>query len=187
MWRRCTGLCTGSCMRHPCPNNRCERNVINSGARDDRRRVESLEPTAVGTGLPSIDKVVRVDDLLYTQRECSDRFSDGREFQDLITALDSWQIDPTHMDFLSVDAFGKRCPATGVYAIRSLENRRLYCLKQHQENVSTWIVHVRVRCKLLPDDPTLLRYMERASTTGHIRINWTSSSMMAESQRGRSI
>ena len=30
--------------------------------------------------------------------------------------------------------------------IHSLENRRMYCLKQHQQCVRPWIVYVRLRC-----------------------------------------
>jgi hypothetical protein len=58
---------------------------------------------------------------------CSRRFSGAREFQDLITALDSWQIDPTHADFFIVASFGMQ--------ICEQSQRYDTCVDRHKQHV----------------------------------------------------
>ena len=109
-----------------------------------------LEPNITpqhGLEVPQMDKVVDVDDLLFSQPGCNSHFQHcGRSLQTLIDALDRWEIDPMTADFLKLKAV--ECNFHGHMRIHSLDNRRLYCLKVHQENqrAAGWRVRVTVRC-----------------------------------------
>jgi len=74
-------------------------------------------------------KVVSVDDLRYSQESIGRSFSDGKTFEELISGLSSWRIDPLTADFLCLQGFETK------HGIHSAENRRLFCLKEHQRLV----------------------------------------------------
>ena len=44
--------------------------------------------------LEQFERVVPVNEVLYTQQRISRSFSDGRKFDDLIIGFDRWEIDP---------------------------------------------------------------------------------------------
>ena len=76
--------------------------------------------------------------------------------------LDAWTCNPLEAEFLELKAleFSDRI---GQVRIISNDNRRLYCLKAHQEHVRHlgWTVYVRVRVTRLPKNDALRRFMER--------------------------
>ena len=114
--------------------------------------------------LEQFERVVPVNEVLYTQQRISRSFSDGRKFDDLIAGLDSWEIDPGTVAFLQLDAFEYE-DARGQLCIHSLENRRLFCLKQHQQNVQPWTVNIRLQCIRIPNDAAgevLKRFIRRS-------------------------
>merc|ERR1712083_797688 len=78
-----------------------------------------------------------------------------------IEKLDTWQIDPMTADFLVLDAVEFVNPRNGDVTVKSIENRRLYCLQKHQEHVRPWLVYMRVRCTRLPPDKSLQRFFDR--------------------------
>ena len=55
--------------------------------------------------------------------------------------LNEWRVDPMVEDFLVLDTVKCREP-DGQTRIYSLEKRRLYCLKKHQQSVRPWTVYV---------------------------------------------
>ena len=70
----------------------------------------------------------------------------------MIDALDRWEIDPFTAPFLKLKAVEYTC--RGELRTHSLDNRRLYCLKVHQEHVRAtgWRVRINVRCSpVLPE------------------------------------
>ena len=128
---------------------------------------------------PEARKTVAVDDLLYSQQECSDHFTDTRHtFEELLQGLNSWSIDPLTSRFLELEVV----EVPGLYGelrMHSNDNRRLYCLKQHQEHVRPWIVKVNVRCTRLPAVPAIQRCFARRDLTDggrSIRVRRRSSS-----------
>ena len=88
------------------------------------------------------EKTVAVDDILFTQRTISSCFHNGRRFHDLIDGLSLWNIDPMVDDFLILEAFEFDRGAPGQTSICSIDNRRLWCLKKHQDDkrASGWVV-----------------------------------------------
>ena len=97
-----------------------------------------------------ITKIVDADDLLFTQASCSSMFSCERSLEDLILALDNWNLDTLEANFLMLDAVEYH--RNGRLYIHSLDNRRLYCLKQHQQHKRSagWTVNVKVVCSPIP-------------------------------------
>lgn len=83
-------------------------------------------------------RVVLVDDLKYSQWSISRNFSDGKPFDKLIEELNTWELDPLQEQFLCLDAFILD------NNLHSYDNRRLYCLIEHQEKVRPWQVRVKV-------------------------------------------
>ena len=67
---------------------------------------------------------VRVDDILYTQKTCSEVFSDGSSLQDSVAGLDSGRVNPLREPKLRVTV--ARWPGRGLV---SLDNRRVWCFK----------------------------------------------------------
>eukprot|EP00438_Fugacium_kawagutii_P010921 Skav211532 [mRNA] locus=scaffold352:395678:402022:- [translate_table: standard] len=90
-------------------------------------------------------RVVPVDDLRYSQWSISSSFSDGKSFQRLIDQLNAGELNPLNEAFLCLDAFildGK---------IHSVDNRRLYCLKIHQQEKRFCLGQLFVRVRVLGD------------------------------------
>eukprot|EP00928_Gymnodinium_smaydae_P071151 TRINITY_DN5481_c0_g1_i2.p1 TRINITY_DN5481_c0_g1~~TRINITY_DN5481_c0_g1_i2.p1 ORF type:complete len:850 (-),score=209.50 TRINITY_DN5481_c0_g1_i2:43-2592(-) len=107
--------------------------------------------------------IVKVDDVFYYQDSIKDRFRDERApgFLHLIDGLSNEHYDPLVEDFLMLD--GVRIQKTG--KLYSLNNRRLFCLKRHQERVSEPVM-VRLRIVATVADEARLRTMvQNFSTT----------------------
>eukprot|EP00435_Cladocopium_sp_Y103_P067985 s868_g30.t2 len=104
-------------------------------------------------------KVLPVDELLYSQDSISPHFSDKRPLKELIDQLNAWELDPMKAGFLCLDVMeinGK---------VYSVDNRRLYCLKQHQASAQPWQVFAKV--KVTPvEDPLLVRVLVRGLKNG---------------------
>ena len=75
--------------------------------------------------------------------------------------LDRWEVDPLAASWLVLEGVEYECG--GKMQLKSNDNRRLYCLKKHQENVreQEWVVYVRLRCGRIPPDPILSRCLDR--------------------------
>ena len=73
-------------------------------------------------------------------------------------------IDASVPDFLKLDV--RECRDHNGHDLYSLDNRRLYCLKQHQENTRHlgWVVHVR--SKIITLDRKVIQRFE-------LRDRWT--------------
>ena len=67
--------------------------------------------------------------------------------------LDRWEVDPLAASWLVLEGVEYECG--GKMQLKSNDNRRLYCLKKHQENVreQEWVVYVRLRCARNQPDP----------------------------------
>ena len=78
------------------------------------------------------ERLLDVDQLLYSQTSISQRFSDGRLLQNLIADPDFGRVDPLHCAALKLTVAD--WPGRGYV---SLDNRRAWCLHQHQSHVRT--------------------------------------------------
>lgn len=115
---------------------------------------ESVQPRA---GM----RVVPVDHMLYSQRSISDHLRNGTPVSDVISNLRNWCLDPLKDSWLILSAVeidsahGKR--------LHSIDNRRLYALKQFQEHWrhTGWIVRVRIVCTSIEADDNMERFMNR--------------------------
>ena len=96
--------------------------------------------------LTSCMKVTCVDDILYSQASCSSSFQDGHQFNELIGRLGSWEFHSTEVEFLRLRVVEYHDRHDGRLISHSLNNRRLYCLKQHQSHVQHlgWKVKIKV-------------------------------------------
>ena len=52
------------------------------------------------------ERILQVDEILYSQRECSSKFHDGKTFSNFIKSLDYWSVDPRAMENLKLDEVG---------------------------------------------------------------------------------
>ena len=82
----------------------------------------------IGSSAPAVK--FPVDEIRYSQQSISGKFTCGRTLKNLIMLLDQGdpECDPYKADFLVLDAIR----ISGVHF--ALDNRRLFCLKQHQKH-----------------------------------------------------
>lgn len=85
-------------------------------------------------------RCVEVDKVLFTQTDCSSFFSDGKPLCKLISSLNLGKVNPTVESFMQLDAVED---ASG--KLWCLNNRRLRCLKNHQDSMRPSIVTVQLR------------------------------------------
>lgn len=86
---------------------------------------------------------IEVGDLYYSQKKMSSTFRDGRSFDDLVDALDNGEVDPETAPFLKLEVVER--PWSGKYRLFCSDNRRLWCLKKHKENMGDLVfVHCHV-------------------------------------------
>lgn len=99
--------------------------------------------------------VVPVRDVIFTQDSIGSTFADGRQFEELIKQLHNGEVDPLKRPFMCLEAvkFDGQ--------IRSLDNRRLYCLKEYQKQVSHE-VKVRLQVSTVQDKATL-KFLQRCA------------------------
>lgn len=83
-----------------------------------------------------------VGNVHYTQASCSNRLSTGQTLEEMIRELDQGRYDPLKADFLRLEGVMLKL-INGTFRLFSNDNRRLYCLKQHQKHMQR-TVHVRV-------------------------------------------
>lgn len=108
-----------------------------------------LEPNIMSPhelDVPQINKVVDVDDLLFSQPGCSSYVQCcRRSLQTLIDALSRWEILPLTAPFMTLQEV--ECICRGELRMHLLDNRRLYRSKVHHEHVRAagWRVRVNVR------------------------------------------
>ncbi|CAJ1402069.1 unnamed protein product [Effrenium voratum] len=82
------------------------------------------------------EHLVRANEVLYTQAECSGQFRDGEPLDNLIEAIRKDPTYPRKHDKLIIDVVRKGD------ALLSVDNRRLYCFHQAQEwhrDTTVWI------------------------------------------------
>lgn len=82
--------------------------------------------------------MLRVQEIEYTQPGIAKRFKDGRWLEDLTSDLENWSVNPRNHPKMCLEVVWWK----GTFY--SNNNRRLYCLKQHQANheASGWQVFV---------------------------------------------
>eukprot|EP00438_Fugacium_kawagutii_P002515 Skav203250 [mRNA] locus=scaffold1235:3834:5702:- [translate_table: standard] len=123
-------------------------------ARDPRLAYEVLEKRWSADrndlNMRTEDRNLCVTDIEFTQSSIARRFRDGRPLQDLIYDLDQGNVDPcTHLK-LEVVRYNNK--------YYSNDNRRLFCLKEHQKGVH-WNVKVRAEVFELPK--VFVRFIDR--------------------------
>lgn len=109
-------------------------------------------------------RVVKVDDLTFTQDAISNKFRDGKTLEELISGLVDGRYDPLQFGFLCLEVV--QLPG-GILA--SNDNRRLYCLKSYQDRVRAvrGDVQVRVHVTIFPAVSAVTRYLAHRDTTNH--------------------
>jgi hypothetical protein len=100
---------------------------------------------------------VYVDQLEYTQASCGKCFKNGWPLQKLIDELNSGEVDPLRHPDLELEVVRKLHGRH--YRYYSNDNRRLYCLKEHQQHVEPR--KVRVSAKLYDWSPAFDRCLDR--------------------------
>merc|ERR1712224_916960 len=90
-------------------------------------------------------EVVTIDSVLQTHNDISGQFGNGKGFDELVIQLDNGFIDPLAVPFLKLDVF--EWPGRGLY---SINNRRLYCLKVHQDHMRPFNHTVRINVRIYP-------------------------------------
>lgn len=85
------------------------------------------------------EHIVRADEVLYTQAECSPHFKDKRSLQQLIDAIMKDPEYPLKDDRLIIDVVKKGS------ALLSVDNRRLYCFHQAQRQLRNTTVWIKIR------------------------------------------
>eukprot|EP00435_Cladocopium_sp_Y103_P044200 s611_g12.t1 len=86
----------------------------------ENSHVDGLNPT------DSADPKLTVRDFEFTQAGISRRFQDGRPLETMISDLDMGTLDPCRLKLEVVEWRGR---------FYNNDNRRLYCLKEHQRHV----------------------------------------------------
>lgn len=89
------------------------------------------------------DVTVEVDQINFSQNSCGSRFSDGRQFEELMYMLHKGVYHPYRTSWLCLECW-ERSPE--VY--ESLNNRRLYCLKKYKEEVKLRDPSFQLFCKI---------------------------------------
>mmetsp|Transcript_76691 Transcript_76691/g.248241 ORF Transcript_76691/g.248241 Transcript_76691/m.248241 type:complete len:1227 (-) Transcript_76691:217-3897(-) len=107
-----------------------------------------------------IEESVLVDDVLYTQKSCGGQFRNGMLLSELVSKLNNKEIDLFTAPFLKLEVI-KKCNPNGGFAFYSNNNRRLYCLKEHQK---TQQHQVRIRVKVTLWTDACDRFLERFDT-----------------------
>eukprot|EP00930_Biecheleria_cincta_P082724 TRINITY_DN72394_c0_g1_i1.p1 TRINITY_DN72394_c0_g1~~TRINITY_DN72394_c0_g1_i1.p1 ORF type:complete len:572 (-),score=73.96 TRINITY_DN72394_c0_g1_i1:94-1809(-) len=120
----------------------------------------------VGTSQSSgIDGAVReclVDDVHFTQNSCRSTFRNGAPLDSVIQGLNVGQLNPLTTDWLQLEVVRKFNHAEGKWKLYSNDNRRLYCLKEHQRYLQMPVV-IKVRVYDWP--PALDRFWGRFDQT----------------------
>ncbi|CAJ1430174.1 unnamed protein product [Effrenium voratum] len=91
----------------------------------------------------AVEKIVDVGEIRFSQRSIKRRFQDGKTFEELWSGLRNGSVNPMTSPFLILTVVEK-ADSRGRRALYSKENRRLYCLKEHQKRVGGELP-VRVR------------------------------------------
>lgn len=115
-----------------------------------------------GSSQAAVECTIDVSKLRYSQRTCGRCFRDGRKCSDLIHDLKSGTVDPLTADFMKLSVIEKR-DRHGKLALFSIDNRRLLCLKKHQQRCKS-IVMARVRVLRYSDYKEVLRFWRNSDT-----------------------
>ena len=99
-----------------------------------------------GAGRPPATVWVDVDDLFFTQRGCSQRFSDGHTLEEAVQAYESLGLGGKPWPWQTMEAVVRRD------RVWVLNNRRLACAKEAQRRLQqqTEDASLRVLCVLYP-------------------------------------
>eukprot|EP00928_Gymnodinium_smaydae_P025663 TRINITY_DN20381_c0_g1_i1.p1 TRINITY_DN20381_c0_g1~~TRINITY_DN20381_c0_g1_i1.p1 ORF type:complete len:465 (+),score=63.00 TRINITY_DN20381_c0_g1_i1:82-1476(+) len=115
--------------------------------------------------------LVPVDQMFQTHDSVAPQFRDGRRFEDLVMGLNRGTVKPLEEKFLKLDVY--KWPGKDAYY--TINNRRLMCLKKHQDAVrqSTGSVFIRARvlgtlpsefANCLQSDPHFLKFVRSFTT-----------------------
>ena len=88
--------------------------------------------------LPMHERVVSVDDILYSQPSCGVAFKEGNTLRQLVEELHSGMHNPLTAPFLKLELIQRKDK------LYSNDNRRLYCLKRYRDEIQE-PVHIRAR------------------------------------------
>ena len=135
---------------YPCarPENDVPNQNLHAPATPSSRRPD---PNDAAVGKSKILNIP-VDEVSYTQESCGKYFKDGRSLQQLVEELAEGKHDPLTSPFLCLEAVRKRT------RLFSNDNRRLWCLKEHQRRCGRE-VWIKIRVEELP--PAARRFVER--------------------------
>lgn len=111
------------------------------------------------------DRMLNINEVEYTQASIGCRFQNGLWLEQLIDDLDSGRVDPRTHENMRLEVVLHK----GKYF--SNDNRRLFCLKKHQENQqhTGWEVIVAARVHIFPQpfDRFVERLCERQRLVGN--------------------
>ena len=109
----------------------------------------------------SANRKLNVRDIEFTQASIAPRFRNGAYLTKLISDLNEGNLDPCRTDWLQLEVVQFRDK------FYSNDNRRLFCLKQHQRHVD-WNVKVMTRVYSIPKvyERFVERYCERYKLLG---------------------
>ena len=109
-----------------------------------------------------------VEDLEYTQPSCGKCFKNGAPLEHLIDDLNSGRVDPLKHPNLQLEVVEVKRGGKARYY--SNDNRRLYCLKQHQKFVKPNKVMVSVKMHVCaPAFDRLLQRLPEREQSGYRR------------------
>jgi len=90
-------------------------------------------------------KFFSVKEINFSQDTIAKNFKDGRTFDELLRMLRKGTVDPMRTRFLKLEVYFKD------RRLYTLNNRRLWCLKEYQKEQPERNVRVRVSVKPLPE------------------------------------
>ena len=119
------------------------------------------------SGIQIEDRMLNINEVEYTQASIGCRFQNGLWLEQLIDDLDSGRVDPCTHENMRLEVVLHK----GKYF--SNDNRRLFCLKKHQENQQhtgwerkdaprndRFVERVCERQRLVGNDPDNIRVRE---------------------------
>ncbi|CAE8731258.1 unnamed protein product [Polarella glacialis] len=102
------------------------------------------------------------DEAFFSQDRCSARLRNGKLLTEVVQDLDCRRLDPLHTSWLQLEIIKIRSPVTNQWKFYSNDNRRLWCLKQHQLNSGR---RVAFKAVVHTAPQWMRRFMDHFSTT----------------------
>ena len=102
--------------------------LVATAATTEAEQIQTDLRMQIGS-LPMSDRIVSIDNLLYSQQSCGVTFRDGSPLRQLVEELHSGLHDPLTSSFLQLEVIHRDGK------LFSNDNRRLYCLKRYRDEI----------------------------------------------------